>query len=129
MSILKNVVDALQGKAKLGEVRSNQWPKVRAEHLKTNPKCAVCDGTAKVEVHHVVPFHIDKTKELDLANLLTLCESNGNGINCHLAFGHLGNYQSANKTVKKDAKAWNLKLKKRKLEKAKNENKTSVTKP
>ena len=106
----------MQGKASLGEVRSPLWPKVRATHLKDNLKCAVCDGVAKLEVHHIIPFHVDPTKELDPLNLITLCESNGNGINCHLAFGHLGNYQGANTTVKKDAKAWNVKLKKRRLE-------------
>jgi 5-methylcytosine-specific restriction enzyme A len=90
MGIIKNIIDAVQGKAPLGEKRSPQWPKVRAEHLKKNPTCAVCDGTAKLEVHHIVPFHIDSTKELEPTNLLTLCESKENGINCHLAFGHVG---------------------------------------
>jgi 5-methylcytosine-specific restriction enzyme A len=115
MSILKSISDALKGKAPLGSTRSPQWSKVRAEHLKKNPTCAVCSGVSKIEVHHIVPFHIDPSKELEPTNLITLCESNQNGINCHLAFGHLGNYQSVNKTVKTDARVWNKKLRTRKV--------------
>ena len=119
MSLLKNISDVLAGKASLGEVRSGKWPGVRATHLKANPTCAVCDGTTKLEVHHIMPFHLDPTKELDPTNLLTLCESSENGINCHLAFGHVGNYQCVNKTSKQDAKVWNAKFKKRRAEQAK----------
>ena len=61
--------------------------------------CAVCSGTASLEVHHIVPFHIDATKELDPSNLITLCESKKNGVNCHLFFGHLGNYKRVNVQV------------------------------
>lgn len=112
--ILANIKDAIQGKAPLGTLRSSQWPKVREAHLKKNPKCSLCGGTSALEVHHIKPFHIDPTKELDPANLITLCESKASGINCHLAFGHLGNYQCVNESVVKDAKAWNKKIKARK---------------
>lgn len=90
--------------------RSNQWPKVRAEYLKTHPVCAVCGGTKKLEVHHIIPVHIDADKELDPNNLITLCEAKKYGVNCHLFFGHLGNYKKYNPFVARDAAEWNIKI-------------------
>lgn len=116
-NILKNIKDVLQGKASVGHLRSSRWPKVRAQHLTEHPTCAVCNSTTKIEVHHITPFHLDPSKELDTNNLITLCETKANGINCHLAFGHLGNYKYVNKTVITDAKHWNNKLKNRKITK------------
>ena len=115
MRILKNIKDAIQGKAAIGSVRSSGWSRVRATHLKSNPACAVCSGMASLEVHHIKPFHEYPHLELNPANLITLCESKANGINCHLLVGHLGNYKSSNPVVKKDAQTWNKKLKNRKV--------------
>lgn len=109
--MIKKIIDAIKGKAPLSATRSPQWPKVRAEHLKKNQTCAVCSGDRTLEVHHIKPFHLQPDLELNPTNLITLCESKDNGINCHLAFGHLGNYKNANPSVVKDAKAWNKKLK------------------
>ena len=94
----------------LGAVRSSEWRKVRAEHLKNFPICAVCGGTETLEVHHVEMFSQNPNRELDPTNLITLCESGRNGIVCHRAFGHLGNYQSINKDVRKDTEIWYNKL-------------------
>ena len=100
--------------------RSPKWPAVRAKHLAANPSCAAC-GTARkaiLSVHHIVPFHVDRSKELDTANLITLCE--GQGVNCHLLFGHLMNWSSWNVNVREDAAAWRAKIRNRpKLVKAK----------
>ena len=82
-----------------GTKRSPKWRKVRAEFLKKYPKCAVCGGTKKIEVHHIVPFHIDPSKELLHSNLITLCEQ-GPSLNCHLIAGHRGNYQRWNPFVR-----------------------------
>jgi hypothetical protein len=113
MKLLKHIKDLVQGKTSLGKTRNSKWPKVRENHLKSNPKCAVCGGNKKLEVHHIEPFHINPDKELDLTNLITLCEYKANGINCHLAIGHLGNYKSLNPKVKEDAFIWNKKIKSR----------------
>ena len=94
-----------------GAKRSPQWPRIRAEHLRKFPACAVCGETKKnVEVHHCVPFSVDPSKELDPSNLITLCESGRNGIVCHRAIGHLGLYQSFNKNVKIDSELWETKI-------------------
>lgn len=96
------IKDKLQNKP---AKRSSKWPKVRSEHLKKNPECAVCGGTSKLEVHHIIPIHIDSTLELYAGNLITLCESKKYGINCHLAVGHLGDYaERFNLVVNDDAK-------------------------
>lgn len=88
--------------------RSVKWAKVRKEHLKLFPSCAVCGAKKFLEVHHILPFHLFPEKELVESNLITLCEQKGH--ECHLQFGHLGSYQSYNKDVVEDAKHW---LKKR----------------
>jgi hypothetical protein len=50
-----------------------------------------------VEVHHIEPVHLCPEKELDIDNLITLCNDP-----CHLLFGHLMDYKSWNKDVEKD---------------------------
>lgn len=107
MTIVKHLVDAAQGKHPLGTKRSGQWPRVRAEHLKLQPVCAVCGGKDKLEVHHQKPFHLDPSLELEPSNLITLCEAKWlGGLNCHLVFGHLGNYKSFNASIRADAATW-----------------------
>lgn len=83
--------------------RSGEWTRVRGEHLKSHPECAVCGETKKVEVHHIMPFSDDPSLELDPNNLITLCEVASGGIICHLCIGHCGNYRHYNPTVAKDA--------------------------
>jgi len=106
-----------------GSKRSNQWPKVRKQHLAKHPACELCGGTKKLEVHHVQEFSRKPELELDPNNLITLCENDKDGVNCHLLFGHLGNFKSFNKNVRRDAKTWNKKIKNRPPQKANNENK------
>jgi len=113
MSILKKIKDVVQGKSALADKRSPQWPKVRTAHLAKHPACAVCGSIKTLEVHHIVPFNVDPTRELDPKNLITLCEAKSNGVTCHQFFGHLGNYQSFNRSVVKDASKWSKKLKNR----------------
>lgn len=86
-----NLIDRFYG-------RSPKWRKVRAEHIKQNPTCAACGRKEGLEVHHVIPYHIDNTKELDPDNLITLC-----GKHCHFVFGHFMYWKSWNKNVREDA--------------------------
>ncbi|WP_019573376.1 HNH endonuclease [Curvibacter lanceolatus] len=115
MAIIKHLVDAAQGKHPLSAARSSHWPTVRKQHLAMNPVCAVCGGTEKLDVHHIRPFHLHPDLELNPDNLITLCEALKGGANCHLLFGHLGNFKSFNTQVREDAKAWADKLKTRPL--------------
>ena len=98
-----------------GAKRSSQWPGVRKAHLKKQPNCVVCGGSKKIEVHHIRPFHLHPQLELDPKNLITLCENDGDGVNCHLAVGHLGSFKSYNEHVKRDAPYVAKRIKKRPL--------------
>lgn len=111
--MIKHIKDLAQGKASVGERRSPQWQTIRKKHLKNQPTCAACGGDKTLEVHHIKPFNEHPELELDLNNLITLCESKNNGVCCHLLFGHLGNYKSINPNVIEDANIWNIKITKR----------------
>lgn len=111
--MIKHIKDLAQGKANLGDRRSSQWSKIRKEHLQKEPICRACNGIESLEVHHIKPFNQNPELELNPDNLITLCESKKNGVNCHLLFGHLGNYKSINSNVIEDANIWNNKITKR----------------
>ena len=80
-----------------GASRSSKWPAVRRNFIKSNPYCAACGTTRELEVHHIIPFHLDASRELDTANLMTLCQD------CHLYIGHLKDWQSYNPHAPADA--------------------------
>lgn len=112
---LEQTLENEKAKIPAGTARSSHWPAARAAHLKDHPTCAVCGGTEKLEVHHIRPFHLHPDLELDPSNFITLCEANKDGFDCHLGFGHLGNFKSFNVDVVADAAAWNAKIKNRPL--------------
>lgn len=111
--IVNHVIDVIQNKTTVKKIRSSKWASVRAAHLQNHPTCAACDGTSSLEVHHIKPFHLQPELELDPTNLITLCESKKNGVNCHLLFGHLGSFRSYNVESVQDSAVWNDKLKKK----------------
>ena len=89
-----------------GFARSPAWERVARTFLNGNTTCAACnrDNTqAKLEVHHMLPFHLCRLSqrpdlEFNPANLMTLCDIH------HLYIGHLGDWQSFNETVRPDVK-------------------------
>ena len=83
--------------------RSSQWRKVRAEHIANNPCCAACGRKDGLEVHHIVPYHVDPSRELDPTNLITLC-----GKYCHFVFGHFMDWKSWNENVARDCTLYHL---------------------
>lgn len=88
--------------------RSPKWSSIRKDFLDKNSSCAACGRTKKLEVHHIVPVHVDPLRELDDTNLITLCDSP-----CHLLFGHLLDYKSWNTEVISDTKNYLEKINKR----------------
>lgn len=95
-----------------GHTRSPHWPTVERRYKKTHPTCAACGrksrlGWRQLDVHHVVPFHIDPTLELDPGNLITLCR----GLHAnkadqdHFTVGHHGNWSAQNPHVREEAAA------------------------
>lgn len=93
-----------------GQPRSGKWNQVRQAFLRQNPFCAACGGVTKLEVHHVIPYHMDKSRELDFENMITLCMGSGR---CHLVHGHLLSWKSYNLDVKMDAVRYYRKIEKR----------------
>lgn len=88
--------------------RDSGWRKTRMKHIETNPRCAVCGSESNVSVHHIIPVHVDGSKELCEDNLITLCQNRT--MNCHFIFGHLLNWTKSNPSVVEDAKLWRKKL-------------------
>lgn len=86
-------------------VRSPKWQSVRKEHLKKEPQCRACGKTKNLEVHHIVPVHMDPNRELDPSNLITLCSEQ-----CHIMFGHLMDFKSWNNTVVEDCMSMQNKI-------------------
>ncbi len=70
----------------LGE-RSPKWPALRAAFL-VNRKCECCGRRTNLNAHHIKPYHLFPSLELDVSNLLALCE--GGPWNCHFLIGHAG---------------------------------------
>lgn len=92
-----------------GGDRSPRWREVRAEHILKEPVCQACGKTAKLDVHHIVPVAIDKSRELDPENLITLCNQP-----CHLVFGHFMSYYCYNSAVREMVAEYRAALDKRK---------------
>ena len=102
-SIRETIADVLKGKPRAR--RSGKWPALRRAHLKAHPKCEVCGTTKRVSVHHILPVNVSPAMELEVTNLISLCEHNEH----HLTFGHLGNWKSRNPDVEIDVAEWSKK--------------------
>lgn len=61
----------------------------------------MCGGISNLEVHHIVPFHITPSLELEDTNLITLCEAIFK--QCHLKQGHLGDWHKVNPNIREIA--------------------------
>lgn len=81
--------------------RSGKWPAFRARWLADHPCCEACGRTDSLEVHHITPFHVDPSRELDPTNVVTLCEHAA--WNCHLMIGHKGNWKDYRADVRRVA--------------------------
>lgn len=82
-----------------GVARSGHWHSVQQAFLKEHPDCEGCGrkGPHGNQVHHVVPYHVDPSMELDVTNLLTGCPA------CHFAVYHLNSWSRINPHARKDA--------------------------
>lgn len=85
--------------------RSSRWDETRDRHIEKNPICIACGHTDALQVHHVVPFQVSPSKELDYDNLITLCMGQND---CHLHIGHGGSFRYYNPDVLEDAKTFLL---------------------
>ena len=89
--------------------RSPKWKDVRKKHIDKQNQCQFCGSSKNLEVHHIVPVHINPELELDPDNLITLCDKN-----CHLLIGHFMNFKSWNPEVIKECNIMQNNIKNRK---------------
>jgi hypothetical protein len=82
------------------KTRSSKWDSIRSDFLKANPVCAACESNKKLQVHHIMPFHIHPELELEESNLITLCMDENE---CHLYIGHGDSFKCYNPNVKIDS--------------------------
>jgi len=78
--------------------RSSKWSKFRKKFLKKHPFCEACGRKSNVTPHHIKPFHLFPEDELKESNLIGLCER-PKVLNCHIIWGHSGNFRSYNPRV------------------------------
>ncbi len=101
IDFLRNLFAGSKPEPVTGRPRSSRWPSVRRGHLAEHPACEACGTTEDVEVHHVIPYHIQPRLELDSFNLMTLCGDKATG--CHFRIGHGLNWSNINGNVRADA--------------------------
>lgn len=92
---LRYVQSVLREKSK-SKKRSSHWDKVRDDFVASHPTCAACGSTKKLQVHHIMPFHLRPELELDPSNLIVLCMDVNE---CHLEIGHGGSFRCYNPRV------------------------------
>jgi hypothetical protein len=85
-----------------GMERSGRWKAVRDRFLSENEFCAACGCREKkfLNVHHIYPAHLFPERELDVSNLMTLCEKPARS--CHL-WAHAYSWRAYNQHAKVDA--------------------------
>ena len=104
---IEHIKDVVQGKTSITKRRHKDWRSFRKDYLKICNECKICGSKRKLAVHHIVPFHVDPSRELQTSNCMTLC------FYCHLIFGHLKNYKSYNRQIQFDAIEWEKRIKER----------------
>jgi hypothetical protein len=86
-----------------GVPRSGKWAAWLKAFLK-GKSCIACGQREALTGHHVVPYHIDPSRECDPTNVVPMC-----GDRCHLVHGHFNDYSLDNPTVREDCAAYNAK--------------------
>jgi hypothetical protein len=81
-------------------LRSPKWDKVQKAHLAKEPCCQWCGSKKALNVHHIVPFHVNESLELDDGNLLSACRT------CHFSLCHFNNWKLSNPLVKQACKEY-----------------------
>jgi hypothetical protein len=86
--LLRTLVRAARVVAALARGRSGKWPRVeRLVFERDGHRCRACGRSdCKLIGHHVCPYHVDRKKELDPNNVITMCQPAGGGD--HLGLGH-----------------------------------------
>lgn len=73
-----------------------RWLDIARKYRRHNPICEVCGSNNSIEIHHIKPAALYPNLIYDETNLISLCRK---GNNCHLRFGHNGNYNNYNPDI------------------------------
>lgn len=84
--------------AAAGAKRSPKWPAWLKAFLK-GKVCRCCGSKGPLTGHHVIPYHIDPSRELDPSNVRPVCD----GTDCHLVIGHFKDFKLYNPDFDADA--------------------------
>jgi hypothetical protein len=68
--------------------QTTEYRHAMAAYRAAHPACEWCLRPGGIEVHHVLPVHVDPDRAADTNNMVALCER------CHLVVGHAGNFAS-----------------------------------
>lgn len=91
-----------------GVPRSPKFAALAREVIKERGgKCEATGYAKDLEVHHVVPYHIDPSRELDKTNLIVLTHW------MHFFLAHFGNWSSWNDNIVEDARKLKERIKNR----------------
>jgi hypothetical protein len=88
------------GVATAGVPRSPKWAAWLKAFLR-GKACIACGQREGLTGHHVVPFHVDRSRELDPLNVVAICSDR-----CHIVHGHFNDFALANPTVREDCAAY-----------------------
>jgi len=83
-----------------GQPRSPKWESWLKAFLR-GKSCIACGAKDGLTGHHVIPFHVDPSKELDPTNVVPICSDR-----CHIVFGHFNDFQLENPGVREDCAAY-----------------------
>jgi hypothetical protein len=89
---------------------NTEWERLKKRYKSNFDECAACGKKKNLTVHHIKPVQWFPSLELEISNLITLCTDESN---CHLCFGHLGDFKSWNPDVIEDVKWYREKVRNR----------------
>lgn len=90
-------------------LRSPRWADFEKHLIEAHPFCSVCGFREHLLGHHKIPFHLRPDLELVAENIAIVGNKCPTG-NCHLLFGHFGNFKAYNPNFDADAAAMLAKI-------------------
>lgn len=78
---------------------ADKWEEFRHKYYKSYPEiCKACGEKIHIDLHHIIPRHINPSLIFTTSNLIPLCRS------CHFHIGHLLHWDYYNPSVVSDSK-------------------------
>lgn len=66
--------------------------KAKRNYVQIHSECAICGSQKNIEIHHVIPVHIDLSLSCNFDNFISLCDINNSS--CHRWIGHFGDFRN-----------------------------------